>query len=472
MNFKKVLNPLFQNTDRDARKIQETQDALKAVMMDDDDVHETVTAVVVGAGSRGRGYADIAKVKPTWMKIIGVAEPNDEKRALFAAAHDIAPEDIFDDWRPLAAKGKIADVVFICTLDDQHYEPAIAFASLRYHIFLEKPMSTNIDECAKITDALEKAGTVCAIGHVLRYSPFHRKIKEILDTKELGDILNIQHVEPVGWYHFAHSYVRGNWRNERSSTFSLMAKCCHDVDLLRWWTGLPFAKVSSFGSLTWFKQENKPKEAGDAKKCLDCKLQDTCPYSAKTIYLKNRWHTSVLAPSGKLADIEDAVKSGPYGRCVYEMDNDVCDNQVVNIQFEKGDHTTPTATLTMIATSNALCERKVRIWCSNGDIEADEENASIQITNFSTRQTRSINPYSSTQAVGGHGGSDMGIMRAFILAVDAYKRGDHSTAQKLIPPIRESFTSHLFVFAAEHARQTSGVVDVQEYIEQQMKATT
>lgn len=469
MTLSSILGPILRKTDSPSAKTKEAEDAFKEVENGDEQLEDVVTAIVVGAGNRGVSYTDFAKVKPSWMKVIGVAEPDAEKRELFTKAHNIVPENVFEDWRPLAAKGKMADVVFICTLDDQHYEPAIAFAALKYNIFLEKPMSVSIDECTKIAAAFEKAGTVCAIGHVLRFSPFHRRIKEILDSKELGDILNIQHVEPVGWYHFAHSYVRGKWHKEKDSTFSLMAKCCHDIDLLRWWTGLPFAKVSSFGSLTWFKKENKPKEAGDATKCVECPVQDTCQFSAKTIYLKNRWHTSVLAPSGAIQDIEDAVKTGPYGHCVYDMDNDVCDNQVVNIEFEKGARTTPTATLTMIATSNALCQRKVRIWCSNGDIEADEEDLSIKVTNFTTRSTRSINPYKGNIAVGGHGGSDMGIMRAFMLAVDAYKKGYVSKAQKYIPPIEEALGSHLFVFAAEHARKTNNVVDVKEYIQHQLQ---
>jgi predicted dehydrogenase len=452
-----------------SEKTKEAEEAFKEVEKDDDQVQEVVTAIVIGAGNRGRSYAEFAKIKPSWMKVIGVAEPDFKKRNLFTKAHDIIPENVFEDWKPLAAKGKIADVVFICTLDHQHYEPVIAFAELKYNIFLEKPMSVSIEECTKITAALEKAGTVCAVGHVLRYSPFHRRIKEILDSKELGNILNIQHVEPVGWYHFAHSYVRGNWHKEKDSTFSLMAKCCHDVDLLRWWTGLSFAKVSSFGSLTWFKKENKPAEAENATRCLDCPIQDTCQFSAKTLYLERRWHTSVFAPSGALADIEDAIKVGPYGHCVYDMDNDVCDNQVVNIEFEKGSHTTPTATLTMISTSDAICQRKVRIWCSNGDIEADEEELAIKVTNFTTRQTRMINPYKGNVAVGGHGGSDMGLMRSLCLAIDAYRRGDMSKSQQYIPPIQEALSSHLFVFAAEHARKKGRVVDVKEYIKENIQ---
>ncbi|CAM0139788.1 unnamed protein product [Umbelopsis sp. WA50703] len=428
--------------------------------------------IVIGAGSRGTSYAEFARVMPSWMKIVAVAEPDPQKRELFRAAYNIDANHAYEDWKPIVAKSKIADAVFICTLDHQHFEPAVAFAGLKYHIFLEKPMSVSISECLKITAAAEAADTVFAIGHVLRYSPFHRRIKEILDTKELGEIINIQHVEPVGWFHFAHSYVRGNWHKEADSTFSLMGKCCHDIDLLQWWTGLRYAKVSSFGSLTWFKKENKPTQAGSSTQCLECPLQDTCQFSAKTIYLKHNWHTSVLSPSRNIIDIEDAVKTGPYGHCVYEADNDVCDNQVVNIQFQKGEQTTPTATLTMISTSDALCQRKVRIYCSNGDIEADEEELEIKVTNFSTRSTRCINPYKGNAIIGGHGGSDMGIVRAFLLAIDAYERGNIQEARSYIPPVQEALNAHLFVFAAESARKTGTVVDVDQYISEQLKKAT
>ncbi|KAJ2955583.1 hypothetical protein NQZ79_g8440 [Umbelopsis isabellina] len=474
MTFSKPLSSLDskKHSEINMNSTDEAAKAIKEVSTDDDHLSRPITVIFIGAGSRGTTYAEFARVMPSWMKIIAVAEPDPQKRELFRQAYDIDTNNAYEDWKPIAAKPKMADAVFICTLDHQHFQPAVTFAGLQYHIFLEKPMSVSISECAKITAAAEAAGTVFAIGHVLRYSPFHRRIKEILDTKELGEIINIQHVEPVGWYHFAHSYVRGNWHKEADSTFSLMGKCCHDIDLLQWWTGLQYAKVSSFGSLTCFNKDNKPTQAGSSTQCLECPLQDTCQFSAKTIYMKHKWHTSILSPSRNISDIEEAVKTGPYGRCVYEMDNDVCDNQVVNIQFQRGERATPTATLTMIATSNALCQRKVRIYCSNGDIEADEEQSYIKVTNFSTRSTISINPYKGNTITTGHGGSDMGIVRSFLLAIDAYKRGDYREASDRIPPAREALNAHLFVFAAEHARKTGTVVDVDQFIREQIKEAT
>ncbi|CAG8822813.1 14740_t:CDS:2, partial [Racocetra persica] len=182
---------------------------------------------------------------------------------------------------------KLSDAVIISTLDDLHIEPLVAFANEKYHILLEKPMAVTIDGCVEISNAIIKNEVVFAVGHVLRYTPHNVVVKEIIDAGYLGNIVNIQHMEPVGFWHFAHSYVRGNWRNEAQSSFSLMTK-----------------KISSFGSLMHFNSENKPKEAGDAKNCFECKIEETCPYSAKKIYIDNSFKKGVRSwPVNVVTDI-------------------------------------------------------------------------------------------------------------------------------------------------------------------------
>lgn len=148
-------------------------------------------------------------------------------------------------------------------------------------------MANSIKDCVEMVNSVSGKDVVFGIGHVLRYSPYNRAVKEVLDSGVLGDIINIQHIEPVGWQHFAHSYVRGNWKNEATTSFSLMAKCCHDLDILSYYMGKDAPKkVSSFGSLAHFKPSKKPKEAGDAKRCTDCAYESKCPYSAKKVYLE------------------------------------------------------------------------------------------------------------------------------------------------------------------------------------------
>ncbi|KAJ3125301.1 hypothetical protein HK100_010873 [Physocladia obscura] len=331
----------------------------------------------------------------------------------------------------------------------------------------EKPMATTLADCERMRDTVLANKVIFACGHVLRYSPYTRALKAVLDAGEIGEIVNIVHIEPVGWWHFAHSYVRGNWRNEAETSFTLMTKCCHDVDLLlHFLHPLRATRVSSFGSLLHFKKSAKPIEAGDAKNCLDCPINTSCPYSATELYLKKArefnkgWPVSVVCGGAEvdaknLADLEDLVtaklrdEESTYGKCVYEIeDNDVCDQQVVNIEFEGG----KTASLTMIAFTEAVCQRSTRIHGTRGEIIGDMSTFSVY--NFGTKEKRIVNPSiidPMNNGTGGHGGGDAGIMEAFVRAVSS---GNQS---KVGCDVNDVFNSHALVFAAEEAR-VKGIV--------------
>src|SRR5579883_346533 len=203
-----------------------------------------------------------------------------------ARRHQIAPEYVLSDWRQLAALPRCADAVIIATPDALHLEPALAFAQQGYHLLLEKPMAPDPSSCRRIVEAALSAQILLAVGHVARYTHYTQRLKAAVDAGLVGDILSIQHVEPVGYWHYAHSFVRGNWRNEAQSSFMLLAKSCHDVDWLRYIMGCRCVQVSSFGSLQHFKHTTKPVEAGDALRCLDCAYEPHCPYSAKAFYLQ------------------------------------------------------------------------------------------------------------------------------------------------------------------------------------------
>jgi len=329
-----------------------------------------------------------------------------------------------------------------------HCAPALALAKLGYNILLEKPMSTSREECQLICDVIKASNVIFAVGHVLRYVPYSRKMKEILASGEIGDIINIQHLEPIGWYHYAHSYVRGNWWNQKESSFALMCKSCHDIDWIIWMMGKKCTRVSSFGSLKHFNARNKP--AGASSNCLDCSVEQDCPYSAKKLYLdgpvginsgNTAWPVNVISHNPTKDRVVSALKNGPYGRCVYDCDNDVMDNQVVNMQFEGG----ATASFSMVAFTKELCVRKTRIFGTLGEIEGDGEKT-IKVFNFATQKETVYHPEQyNYKLMSGHGGGDFGLMESFIEAVA-------TNNQELVCGVEETLESHVVVFEAEEAR--------------------
>lgn len=413
---------------------------------------EPVTLIVIGAGSRGGGFASFADAHPEKAKVVGVAEPREPYRSRIADKHAISAENVALDWRELASRKKFADAVIIATQDAMHVGPAVAFAEKGYQILLEKPMAPNEADCRRIAGAAQKAGIILAVGHVMRYTSYTRELKAILDADTIGDIVSVQHLEPVGYWHQAHSFVRGNWRNEKESSPMLLAKSCHDLDWLRFIAGEKCLEVSSFGSLKHFVREEKPHDAGDATRCLDCAYESRCPYSAIKIYLgmvkdgQTGWPVSVLTPTVSDQSVMGALEAGPYGRCVYECDNDVVDHQVVNLLFEND----VTATFTMTAFTEQG-HRKTRIFGTRGQIEGD--GSKIHHFDFLTDHHETIDTAATGGSIlGGHGGGDYRLMSSF---VDAVAKNDPS---KVLSGPEESLETHLMVFAAEKARKEHSVV--------------
>ncbi|XP_020493850.1 putative oxidoreductase YteT [Labrus bergylta] len=415
-----------------------------------------VRVIVVGAGNRGDSYSQFASIHPERMKVVGVADPRRFARTKIQQQHKIEDGNVFSEWKSIAEREKFADAVLICTPDRHHKEPAVAFANKGYHMLLEKPMATTIEDCTAIVKACTLSGVMLSVAHVLRYDPVIHMIKELIDAGAIGDVIHIQHFEPVGFYHFAHSFVRGNWRNEAESSFALLAKSCHDIDLIHHWAGARrCVKVSSFGSVSHFQKENKPVGAGD--RCMNCPIEQDCAYSACKIYLDRvkqghtGWPVSVICPSS-LPDIEsvtEALKNGPYGRCVYECDNDVCTNQVVNMEFEGG----VTAAFSMVAFTEEICKRKTTIHGSKGELSYNghEVNVFDFLTQRSTKHT-APNNVPKHFGMSGHGGADYHFIDAFISAV---ANNDPSLIRS---GPEETLLSHLLVFEAERSRLESTVV--------------
>eukprot|EP01129_Flabellula_baltica_P010664 TRINITY_DN4526_c0_g1_i5.p1 TRINITY_DN4526_c0_g1~~TRINITY_DN4526_c0_g1_i5.p1 ORF type:complete len:338 (+),score=72.96 TRINITY_DN4526_c0_g1_i5:1161-2174(+) len=335
-----------------------------------------------------------------------------------------------------------------------HVEPAVAFAALGYHILLEKPIAVSERDCVRIYNAVRDNHCIFATGHVLRYTPYSLKMKEILENGAIGEIVSVQHLEPVGFYHHAHSYVRGNWRNEEESTFMLMAKSCHDIDWILGMVGKKCKKISSFGSLKFFNREHKPEYA--SSRCYDCPVEETCAFSAKKIYLdnyENMKDTSfckALTENPTYENVEEAVINGPYGRCVFDCDNNVVDNQVVNIEFEGG----ATATFTMVAFTEKICVRSTRIFGTKGEITGDSTDISVFdfLTGTTTKYHTEVDDIETQMK--GHGKGDYFLMRDFVNAVGT---GDVSHL-KCTP--EDTLNSHLTVFRAEESRRTGSVVNI------------
>jgi len=411
-----------------------------------------VRILLVGAGSRGAVYANYVAAH-AGVELVGLAEPRADRRVAVARRHATLADASCEDWRLLAARSRFADAVIIATGDADHVEPAVAFAGLGYHVLLEKPMAPTADGCRRVVAAARQSGVIFAVCHVLRYTRYTERVKALVTSGRIGRVVSLSHLEPVGYWHQAHSYVRGSWRNQAESSSMLLAKSCHDLDWIRYIVGERCRKISSFGNLLHFRADDRP--AGAAERCVDCGIEPSCPYSAKKIYLgrarlgQRHWPVDVLTTDLSEAGLLRALTEGPYGRCVYACDNDVVDHQVVNMQFESG----ATASFTMTGFTRQR-DRETHIFGTRGELFGDGNR--IRIHDFLTDETETlaIHEASDGTMASGHGGGDDRLMDSFVAAVAA---GD---ASKILTGFDDTLESHLMVFAAEAARLGSCVVDI------------
>lgn len=413
-----------------------------------------VTAVMLGAGNRGGDvYGAWALAHPEALRVVAVAEPDELKRAKFAAAHGIPAERQFERWQDLLARPKLAGAAIVALPDREHEASGEAVVRAGYHMMLEKPIASTLQGTRRVVEAARKANVVLMLGYVLRYTPFFRTLRDVVASGRLGDLVNLEWRENVHALHFAHSYVRGNWRREDQSSPMLLAKASHDLDLLTWITGRRVERLSSFGSLLHFKAEHAP--PGAPTRCLDgCPVADVCPFYAPKTYLTDSvgWPTSVISSDSSVEAREHALRSGPYGRCVYRSDNDVVDHQVVAVQFDSG----ASGTLTVHGHS-AVEGRTLRIDGMKATLRGLFTGALQEITvhehdeaSFRGRSAPEVVPITAPPGMsgGGHGGGDDGLMRAFVEAV--------TSGSPL--PLDLEVESHVLAFMAEEARRTGKVV--------------
>jgi len=441
--------------------------------------------VLIGAGDRGTTYTDWILKNSNSLKVTAVADPDLEKQKRIMKKHGLSSENCFGDWRDLIHSDLSCDGVIIATPDKQHTEPALAFLELGVHVLLEKPMALNRDEVLRIRAAAELAeekGGSLTVCHVLRYSPFFTKLKEIIRSGRIGDIQTMYHGENVAYYHMAHSYVRGNWGNSKKSSPIILAKSSHDLDIIHWLMDSRPVQISSVSGRTVFLPENAPQSASD--RCLEgCPSAEDCLYEAKKNYLYGipiktalsrsrggiafaarfmlrfrklsailpflspyhiwkEWPTSTITENLNENGIIEALNKGPYGRCVYKCDNDQPEHQETIIRFKSG------ATACFRLHGLSFEEgRTLRIDGKKGSIRAK----------FGSGSEISLSIHGSSKVVKipmdsdfmGHSEADTSLMECWS---SVFSGG------RVKSSVEESLISHLMAFAADESDKSGETV--------------
>lgn len=382
--------------------------------------------------------------------IKAVAEPEENRKQMAINDYGVPEENVFNDYNEFLSKGVIVDLLMITTMDNFHYEPLMKALEIGYkNILLEKPLSPSMKECIEMTEAAQKHNANVIVLHSLRYGLYWRKLREIVKSGEIGKVMGIRHVEGASVMNYSHSFVRGNWENTKDSAPFIMAKSCHDTDIITYITGKKYKKISSFGSLVYYTQENAPE--GAASHCLDCKYKDECMYSTVPLYEAEYhapWYESIVTKEG-YSSVEEAARKGRYGRCVYKCDNNLVDNQVMNFEFEDG--TTGTFTVTAFDSG-----RRTEIQGTLYTVFGDEGTGEIKLRNqIGGNIDKVYNVASESSATIAHSTTDMQLVKELI---EFIKCGDATN----LSFIQGALDSHLACFAAEISREEERVVYMKE----------
>jgi predicted dehydrogenase len=411
---------------------------------------ERIDAVMVGAGHRGNfSYGPYAERHPDELRFLAVADPIPARRDRFGVAHDIPAERRFAHWEELFARGPMAQACFVTSPDRDHHDAALAAMETGYEVLLEKPLAPTLAETVDLVQVSERMGRSLHVGKVLRYAPFFTTLHQIVASGRLGDIITVEHRENVAYFHMAHSFVRGNWSNAGRSSPMILAKCCHDFDILVWNLGRPVGRLQSFGSLIHFRPDQAPD--GATARCTDgCPAGPSCPFDARRIYLSGwtGWPVNTITEDLTPEGIERALRTGPYGRCVYQSDNNVVDHQTVNMELEDG------ASVVLVMHGHSHEEgRTMRYDGTRATLRGRfglESSLEVHDHLTGTKEEIEIPP-----ATSGHGGGDFGLVRAFLQAV----RGEETS----LATARQALESHLLAFAAEESRLSGSVVDMERF---------
>ena len=401
--------------------------------------NKQVSIVAIGAGNRTNKYLEYVKQHPDKAKLVGVVELNEIRRNKIAEKFNIEPSACFTDYHDLFRSSLKVDAVMICTPENMHYEPCMMAIEAGYHVLLEKPIAQTPEECIAIGAAARRKNVIVTVCHVLRYHPYFIKLKELACSGELGNIISINHRTAVGVDRAAHSFVRGPWRKESETNPMLISKCCHDIDFLLWLPKTRCRKLTSFGSLRWFKSTNAPE--GSAHRCIDCQVESQCPFSAVDLYrIRRDWIANFDVPQGKNIDevIEEELEQGLYGRCIYHCDNDVVDHQIVSMEMES--EVTINFSMDIFTLED---HRATQICLTEGEIEGDETQ--IKVRRFRGGE-ETIYDFSDIKHKPFHAGADLDLMNDFIEAIQ-------TEGKYLRTSIDLSVESHRICFEAERSRK-------------------
>ena len=409
-----------------------------------------ITVAIAGLGSRGlQTYAKCLEKFADRAEIVAVADIRPDRVAVAAEKYNIPADKCFDSVESMLQQPKLADLLLICTPDDVHYQPALDGLKRGYHLLLEKPAARSVKECRDIAQLAEEKGLNVVVCHVLRYTVFYQKIKELIDAGRVGDIMNVEAIERVGYWHQAHSFVRGNWHVAADTTPMILAKCCHDMDMILWLPGKKCEKVTSFGHLSHYNAANKPE--GAPERCAEgCPHADTCLYNAERYYLDcfkrggNSWPVNVVAPEPTEEKIIEALKVKDYGRCVYQMNNDVVDHQVMNLLLE--DDVTVAFTMTAFSDKGGRC---MRVMGTKAEIFADMEKDIIQLMPFGG-EMEEFDIRKIATDLSGHGGGDIKMVEDYHDVLEGKPMPSAMTT------IARSVESHYVALAAEESRLNGG----------------
>ncbi|MBR5614020.1 MAG: Gfo/Idh/MocA family oxidoreductase [Clostridia bacterium] len=419
-----------------------------------------LSLILIGGGDRGSSYLKYLDKNPEKYKLVALAEPVKEKREYLKNRYNVPADMCFESFEKIFSIPKFADIAIIATQDKMHYIPAMQAIEKKYDLLLEKPIAPTPEECYRIAQSAKENGVKVLVCHVLRYTPFYKAVKKFIADGRLGEVMNVIHTEGVGNVHMSHSYVRGNWSKLEESAPMLLAKSCHDTDLMQWLINEPCKKVQSIGTLSYFCKKNKPE--GAPKYCTDgCPHSNTCFYYAPDLY---KIDTAEVAHFQAIVakkfnpteqEVEEALKTSPYGRCVFQCDNNVVDHQVVNMQFGHDKY----VSFTMSGFNKG--GRTSVFMGTKGELRANMENQTMDFYDYATRTTKSVytpDVVLDQTIAGGHGGGDFGIME------DLYEYIANNNPSDSISDVSVSCLSHLICFAAEKSREQETTIDMDKYV--------
>lgn len=409
-----------------------------------------ISIAVIGGGSRGLDSYSKFMVESGNFVIKSVCDIRQVRLDFAQKEYGVKKEECFLSEEEFF-KEKRADAIVIATQDQDHVRQCVKALELGYDVLLEKPITPKKKECEQLLKAQKKYGHKVIVCHVLRYAPAYIKVAKLIDEGAIGQLVDIHAIEQVTFWHQAHSFVRGNWRDSNTTSPMILAKCCHDMDLLQFFAKSRCKCLSSIGDLTYFKEENQPTGASD--RCQTCKYINSCPYSAEYVYVQRwkennspdtMWPQNVVCTDYPLTEekIRKAYENNSYGRCVFKCDNNVVDHQETNILFENG----VTANLCMMPFTG-MHGRIYKFHGTTGEIDLDEEKCEIVYKPFAKIQE--VYKFNELPDVtGGHGGGDAGLVNAFYETL--------TNEKSLETTLESSIESHLMAFAAEKSRLKDG----------------